>query len=136
MSALTRQAYFIEKYSAALDQPHSLGRRKAIVDSTGAALQKAAQHFSSAVGFYAGTRLIQEGHVGFEALFVTIMTTMITSQQVGMASTFTSSLHKGQTAAANIFEILDTPTSIDADMNGEIKANFDPSFKFKDIAFR
>lgn len=85
-----------------------MGAKKAYKDSIGAALEKSCQPFTSAVAFYAGIRLIQTGHVSFPNLFIAISTTMTTSQQVGMSSTFVSALHKGRTAAQNVSESLCT----------------------------
>lgn len=87
---------------AALEEPHHMGKKKAYQDSFGAAIEKSIPQFTNAVGFYAGVRLIQDGHISFENLFIAIICTMITSQQIGNASTFFSSISRGKTAAANV----------------------------------
>jgi ABC transporter transmembrane region len=78
--ALAREPWFVERYSASLDQPHRLGVRKAFRDSIGFSLNGAISQFTAALAFYAGTRLIQGGHVSFENMFVTMMVAMITAQ--------------------------------------------------------
>lgn len=123
------------RYTASLDQPHRLGKRKAFRDSIGFALNGSISQFTSALAFYAGTRLIEEGQVSFEGLFVTMMVATMTSQAVGRASTFRATLDKGKIGAIKTFEFLERQSLIDPDAEGIIPENFDPAFQFKDIAF-
>lgn len=133
--ALTREPWFVDRFSASLEQPHYLGVRKAYRDSIGFALNGAISQFTAALAFYAGIRLIQGGHVSFEDMFVTMMVALITSQAVGRASTFSSTLDKGKIGAIKTFEFLDRVTKIDPDQEGYVPENFDPTFDFKDINF-
>lgn len=133
--ALTRERWFVDRYSASLDQPHRLGVRKAFRDSIGFALNGAISQFTAALVFYSGIRLIEGGHVSFEDLFVTMMVALITSQSVGRASTFRASLDKGKIGAIKTFEFLERQTAIDPDKDGYIPQEFDPAFEFKNIAF-
>ncbi len=102
MVALTREPWFVDRYSASLDQPHRLGIRKAYRDSIGFALNGAMSQFTAALAFYSGLRLIQGGHVSFQDMFITLMVALITSQAVGRASTFSSSLDKGAIGAIKV----------------------------------
>jgi len=88
--------------AAALDEPHAKGRVKALRDSLGSATQKASGQISTAIAFGAGVHFIQKGWITFEELFIAMIVTMITSQQVGNSSTFISAIGKGRTAAANV----------------------------------
>lgn len=133
--ALTRERWFVDRYTASLDQPHRLGVTKAFRDSIGFALNGAISQFTSALAFYAGTRLIEGGHVSFEDMFVTMMVALITSQSVGRAATFSTSLDKGKIGAMKTFEFLERQTAIDPDKDGYVPQEFDPAFQFKDIAF-
>lgn len=135
MVALTRERWFVERYSASLEQPHQLGVKKAFRDSIGFALNGATGQFTAALAFYAGIRLIEGGNISFEDLFVTMMVAMITSNSVGRASTFRASLDKGKIGAIKTFEFLERQTAIDPDKDGYIPLEFDPAFQFKDIAF-
>jgi len=83
-----------------------MGKVKAYRDSLGGAVQKSFMQFTNAVGFYAGIRLIMGGHISFEDMFIAIICTMITTQQLGNSATFISNLSKGKTAAANVNEHL------------------------------
>lgn len=136
MSGLTREQWFVDRFSASLDQPLQLGKRKAYRDSIGFALNGAIGQFTSALVFYAGLRLIEGGHVAFSDMYVTLMVAMITSQAVGRSSTFSSSLDKGRIGAIKTWEFLDRKTAIDPKLEGYVPEQFDPTFDFRNVAFR
>jgi ABC-type bacteriocin/lantibiotic exporter with double-glycine peptidase domain len=133
--ALTREAWFVDRFSASLEQPHELGMQKAYRDSIGFALNYAVGQFTTALTYYGGLRLIEGGHVSFQDLYVTLMVALVTAQSVGRSATFTSSLDKGKIGAIKTFELLERQTKIDPDKDGFVPDEFDPSFEFKDIAF-
>lgn len=85
-------------------------------------LVKGAGQFMSALGFYMGMKFMTEGKIGFENLFICLMTgilsfqlnikfnnsiingnlVMITAQSVGRSSTFMTNIKKGKLAAINV----------------------------------
>eukprot|EP00026_Physarum_polycephalum_P000633 Phypoly_transcript_00634.p1 GENE.Phypoly_transcript_00634~~Phypoly_transcript_00634.p1 ORF type:complete len:1124 (+),score=212.16 Phypoly_transcript_00634:900-4271(+) len=134
--ALTRESWFVDRYSASLESPHRLGVSKSFRDSIGVALQGSTGQFINALAFYAGLRLIQGGHVSFEHMFVTLMLAIVSAQALGRAAMFTISLHKGRIGASKTFEFIDKKSLIDPNQDGYVPEEFDPTFEFKNVGFR
>jgi ABC-type multidrug transport system fused ATPase/permease subunit len=133
--ALTRENWFVERYSASLEQPHHLGVSKSFRDSIGVALQGSTGQFINALAFYAGLRLIQGGHVSFSDMFVTLMVAIVSTQALGRAAMFTISLHKGKIGASKTFEFVERVSTIDPEKDGYVPPDFNPSFEFKNVSF-
>ncbi|KAJ3248680.1 hypothetical protein HDU78_010911 [Chytriomyces hyalinus] len=138
VAALTRESYFLDKFSANLERPHQLALKKAREASLGNGVGQAFGQFASAVGFYAGVRLIEAGEVDFQSVFKVLMAVMFTAQGLGRGSTFAETFVKAKIAALNTFELIDRATLIDPeddtkglDDGSDIKG----SFEFKNVAF-
>ncbi|KAJ3280944.1 Multidrug resistance protein 1 [Borealophlyctis nickersoniae] len=135
VASLTKESYFENRFAAAIAHPHKLAERKAYFSSIGHGANSGFQMFTNAVGFYAGIRLIAEGHLQFDNMFIVIMALMITAQGLGRSSTFTTHFTKGKFAAFNTFELMDRATKIDPDAAGYEPTDMKGEFEFKDIAF-
>jgi len=138
VEAMCREEWFVSKYDASLEYPAQLGKLKAFRDSLGHALNNSVGQFSSALGFYAGTRFMVEGMIGFSDLFTCIMVIMMMSISLGRSSTFMSNVKKGQAAAVNTFELLDRMSLIDPNQDGYVPSSdeeFNPDFSFENISF-
>jgi len=135
VASLTREEYFLNKYTAAIHHPHTLGKRKAYLSSVGHGASQGFQMYANALGFWAGFKLVSEGSVKADSLFVVIMAVTITAQGLGRSSTFTASWTKGKVAAIKTFELLHRQTKIDPDKPGETPLHIDGNFEFKDISF-
>lgn len=80
-------------------------------------------------------RLIQDGHVAFENVYITLMVALLTTQAIGRSSTFSTSLDKGKIGAIKTWEFLERQTAIDPYADGLVSEEFDPTFNFKNVAF-
>jgi ABC-type multidrug transport system fused ATPase/permease subunit len=91
--------------------------------------------FTNAVAFYSGIRLIEAGLTDFQSMFTVLMAVMTTANQMGRASTFTSTLQRGKQSAVNTFEILDRKPLIDPEMEGIEPESVDGSIDMEEIRF-
>ncbi|KAG5462890.1 MAG: LOW QUALITY PROTEIN: ABC transporter type 1, transmembrane domain-containing protein, partial [Olpidium bornovanus] len=135
VAALTRESYFQDKYVAAIYNPHRLALRKAYLSSLGHGANSGFQMFATAVGFYAGFRLIIGGHMDAADLYTCIMAVTVTAQTVGRASLFPSYVAKGKIAAVKTFSLLFRKSRIDPGRDGEKPLHIDGNFEFKNVAF-
>ncbi|KAJ3053457.1 Multidrug resistance protein 1 [Rhizophlyctis rosea] len=135
VASLAQEGYFETRFAAAIEHPHQLARRKALLSSVGHGANQGFQMYANAIGFAAGMWLIQTCELEFRSMFIVIMAVMICAQGLGRSSTFTTHLTKGQFAAAQTFELLDRVTKIDPDSHGYEPETLDGNFEFKDIAF-
>ncbi|KAJ3243519.1 hypothetical protein HDU78_000400 [Chytriomyces hyalinus] len=138
VAALTRESYFQDKFSANLERPHQLALKKAREASLGNGVGQAFGQFASAVGFYAGVKLVEAGEVDFGSVFKVLMAVMFTAQGLGRGSTFAETFVKAKIAALNTFELIDRATLIDPEDDTEgldDGAKIQGSFEFKNVAF-
>jgi ABC-type multidrug transport system fused ATPase/permease subunit len=91
--------------------------------------------FTNALAFYAGIRLIEAGLTELQPMFTVLMAVMTTANQMGRASSFTSTLQRAKASAINTFEILDRKPLIDPEMEGIEPKSVDGSVDMKDIRF-
>jgi ATP-binding cassette subfamily B (MDR/TAP) protein 1 len=138
VTTLNRQGFFEDRYYQAGERPHRMAVRKAVLSSIGFALLKGTMMYTSALAFYAGIRFIMIGIVDFEKMYVSMMSIILASEQVGRCSTFAKSFTKAKYAAISIFEILDRKVDMDGDLEGIEPAvgSLHGDVEFKDIAFR
>lgn len=118
VSALDRQHWFVNRYSASLKWPHILSVSHAFRDAIAVAFNGSSNMFLSAVAFYAGVRLMQDGHVTFQSMFIALMVIMNTAQTVGRSASFTSTFLKGRMGAIVVYNLVDYPTKIDPYQDG------------------
>jgi ABC-type multidrug transport system fused ATPase/permease subunit len=91
--------------------------------------------FTNALAFYAGIRLIQAGLTELQPMFTVLMAVMTTANQMGRASSFTSTLQRAKASAINTFEILDRKPLIDPELEGIEPESVKGSVDLKDIRF-
>jgi ABC-type multidrug transport system fused ATPase/permease subunit len=118
VTALNKQSHFENRYFHATELPHKLAQRKAYLSSIGFALTHSAALYTSAIAFYAGVRLIMNGNITFEQMFVTMMVIMTTSEGAGRSSAFVSAFSKAKYAAIATFEVLERQPEIDSELEG------------------
>ncbi|KAI7879421.1 P-loop containing nucleoside triphosphate hydrolase protein [Lichtheimia hyalospora FSU 10163] len=130
ISALNKQSYFERKYEKAIEYPHRLAVRKALLASIGQALVRGSNLYLNALALYAGVRLIMDDWITFEEMFVVLSEIMTTAANAGRASVFTATFAKAKLSAIAAFDILERQPRIDPDLEGiEPKAvNGDVSF--------
>ncbi|KAI9485126.1 putative ABC transporter protein [Zychaea mexicana] len=118
VTALGKQAHFEMKYAKTLEKPHQLARRKAFRASFGYALSQGFSLYVAAVAYSSGVIFMQEGRLAFDALFICLLTLMISMTGVGRSSVFTVTFVKAKTAAISVFEILERQSQVDPDLEG------------------
>ncbi|KAJ3236028.1 ATP-binding cassette, sub-B (MDR TAP), member 4 [Chytriomyces hyalinus] len=138
VAALTREGYFMEKFSANLEGPHQKALEKAKYASLGNGVSQAVSQFANALGFYAGLRLVEARIITFEPVFKVLMAVMFTASGLGRSSTFVETFTKAKLSAIKTFNLIDRFTSIDpedADPKLDMAPDIDGGFEFKDVAF-
>ncbi|KAH8552424.1 P-loop containing nucleoside triphosphate hydrolase protein [Umbelopsis sp. PMI_123] len=135
VASLTKQSHFEDRYEMAISKPHQLAQKKAYIASIAYGATQAMNMFTNAVAFYSGIRLIEAGLTDFQSMFTVLMAVMTTANQMGRASTFTSTLQRGKQSAVNTFEILDRKPLIDPEMEGIEPESVDGSIDMEEIRF-
>lgn len=137
VAALNKQDYFENRYFHATEHPHRLAQRKAYMSSIGYAFNHSVGLFASAVAFYAGVRLIINGIINFEQMFVTMTVIMTTAESVGRNSIFLSTFSKAKYSAIAAFEVLERQPEIDSELEGLEPAvgSINGDVDLKDIKF-
>ncbi|CAO3673561.1 unnamed protein product [Umbelopsis ramanniana] len=135
VASLAKQGYFEDRYEMAISTPHKLAQKKAYLSSVAYGATQAMNMFTNALAFYAGIRLIQAGKTDLQPMFTVLMAVMTTANQMGRASSFTSTLQRAKASAINTFEILDRTPLIDPEMEGIEPKSVDGSVDMKDIRF-
>ncbi|KAI9478125.1 MAG: P-loop containing nucleoside triphosphate hydrolase protein [Benjaminiella poitrasii] len=118
VTALNKQSYFKDRYYQATQYPHKLAMRKAFLSSIGAACSKGISIYTNALAFYAGTRLIINGHIGFQEMFTSMTVIMTTAEAAGRSTTFAATFSKAKSAAISCFEILERKPRINSELEG------------------
>ncbi|KAI8149541.1 P-loop containing nucleoside triphosphate hydrolase protein [Fennellomyces sp. T-0311] len=138
VQALNKQGHFEIKFDRALDHPHKLAMRKAVMSSVGYALQQAINMYTNAVAFYAGVRLMDAKKLEFDEMIICMMAVLITAQGIGRASVFTSTFAKAKNSAIASFEVVDRKPHIDPELEGIEPASsaIKGDLSFEDITFR
>ncbi|KAI8077272.1 P-loop containing nucleoside triphosphate hydrolase protein [Gilbertella persicaria] len=131
VAALNQQAHFEERYFHATDRPHRLAIKKAYLSSIAAGFSKGINIYTSALAFYAGARLIQNGSIDFQQMFTSMTVIMTASEAAGRSTTFASSFSKAKYAAIASFGVIERESKIDPDLEG-----FEPEAVNGDIAFK
>jgi ATP-binding cassette subfamily B (MDR/TAP) protein 1 len=135
--ALNKQSYFEDRYYKATEIPHRLATRKAYLSSIGSACSKGISIYTNALAFYAGTRLIMNGSINFQQMFISMTVIMTTAETAGRSTTFASAFSKAKIAAIACFEILERQSLNDPDLEG-LEPTVDQiqgSVEYRDITF-
>lgn len=135
VASLTKQEYFENKYSKALERPHKLARRKALLGSIGYAISQGIIAYTNAVAFYAGVRLIMDGKIDLNDMNTVLFVMMVTAQGIGRATTFASGIAKAKHSALSAFQLLERKPAIDPDLEGIEPSNVNGELTFENIAF-
>jgi ABC-type multidrug transport system fused ATPase/permease subunit len=118
VAALNKQGHFEERYFHATERPHKLAMKKAYLASIAAGFGKGLNIYSSAIAFYAGARLIQNGNIDFQQMFTSMTVIMTTAEAAGRSSTFASAFSKAKYAAIASFEVIERQPVIDPELEG------------------
>ncbi|KAI8141628.1 putative ABC transporter protein [Fennellomyces sp. T-0311] len=138
VAALGKQSYFEKKFSKALERPHRLAVRKALLSSIGYALGQGIILYVGAVAFYAGMNFLETRGLMFDELFICLLSVMITVHGIGRASVFASTYAKAKNSALATFEVLERESQIDPDLEGiePARSTIAGDISFESIAFR
>ncbi|KAI9492374.1 putative ABC transporter protein [Zychaea mexicana] len=118
VAALGKQAHFESKFAKTLEKPHQLARRKAFLSSLGYALSEGFVLYVAAVTYASGVMFMQQGRIGFDDLFICLLTLMISMQGVGRSSVFATNFIKAKTAAIGVLDVIERQSYIDPDLEG------------------
>ncbi|KAI8075116.1 putative ABC transporter protein [Gongronella butleri] len=135
VAMLNRQAYFEAKYSEATRKSHGKALLKAYLASIGFALNNAVGLYTNSVAFYAGSRMIANYEVDIQSMLVAIMSFLITSQNIGRTSIFTTAFVRAKHSALQVFALMDRQSLIDPDAEGCEPATVDGKIDFKNVDF-
>jgi len=135
VKALTREAFWEQRYLKSIEMPHRMALRKGYLASLGHGAQMGFSAWTSALGFYAGTRFVMAGMVNFEDVLVVLLVLLITSSTMGRTSLFVAKFVKGKHCAINTFELLDRKTLIDPDGDQEDIGEIHGDITLEDISF-
>ncbi|KAI8149545.1 P-loop containing nucleoside triphosphate hydrolase protein [Fennellomyces sp. T-0311] len=138
VSALGKQHYFESKFAKALERPHRLAIRKALLSSIGYALGQGIILYVGAVAFYAGMNFLETRDLKFDELFICLLSVMITVHGVGRASVFASTYAKAKNSALATFEVLERESKIDPDLEGiePATSTISGDLSYENITFR
>lgn len=135
VTSLHRQRFFEDRFASHLVEPHKAARREALIASAGFAMTQGASMFSSALGFYAGVRLLDVGKITFQEMFTVQMAVTITSSMLGRASTFFTQYSKSKAAAITSYALLDRRSRIDPQAKGYQHESFKAEVDLEDVHF-
>ncbi|KAL3656242.1 hypothetical protein V7S43_018896 [Phytophthora oleae] len=125
------------KLSDLLEEPLVRGRHEAHVNGLALGFGSFVLFAAYALAFWYGGKLVDDGDITFKELMRTLMTVMMSSQGIGMASTFLADSDHALKAGKVIVNLRDREVPIDSfDETGLKPGTLEGKIEFKNVTFR
>lgn len=122
VSAFGLQKSVLSRFRAALEPPSRANMRTAILSGLGLAISQFSMFSVYALAFYAGAKFMSKGWMNFEELLTSFFAVAMAAMGLGNSQNLVTDAAKADTAARNLFALIDRPSDIDPLMNVDVHA--------------
>ncbi|KDQ55808.1 hypothetical protein JAAARDRAFT_37231 [Jaapia argillacea MUCL 33604] len=135
VTSLGKQQYFIDLFNDIVRGPYRFAQKQALLSSVAFSFSHSYRMFSSAVGLYVGSRLLDSGRLTFVNMFAVMMTFTMTGSQIGRSSALFSQFSQSRRSAAKVIALLNREPLISVDQPGATPSTITGSFDMENVAF-
>ncbi|OLL23381.1 Leptomycin B resistance protein pmd1, partial [Neolecta irregularis DAH-3] len=139
VQSLTRETRLLEKYSESLSGPSKAAVASSVQSSMFYACSQSLTFLCNALAFWWGATLIKRGQVGLNDVFlffISLVAIVFGGQGAGQIFSFSPDITKANTAASNIFRLLDSQSVIGANGGGKRSFMNNGTITFNNVYFR
>lgn len=124
------------RYEQKLNDAYKSGVVKGFINGAGMGVTMFLIFCSYALSFWYGAKLVRNGEIGAQAVFVAFFSVLMAAMGLGQAAPSFSSFSAARGAAPRVFEIIDRVSAIDSFSNeGSIPAMCGGDISFNDVTF-
>jgi len=136
VNAFNMEQYVKSQYLTFISENKVKELRGGFAGGAGFGISQFLMYGIQALLFYVGGIFVTDGTITFESFFAVLMSVMLSSFGVGMASQVITDAPKAKAAASNVFSVVDRTPLIDANSTiGETLVNVRGDLSFKQVDF-
>ncbi|CAF0798984.1 unnamed protein product [Adineta steineri] len=125
-----------KRYKQYLNEAKERGIRKSAANGLSTGVYWLIAYCSYALGFWYGSKLIQHGDYDIGKVMIVFITMVVSVFDLGQASPHLQALAQARSAASFVWTIIDEPSTIDNNLDEEIKKNdLIGNIKFSNVTF-